>query len=66
MAQSSDLTTENRDIHPDDTTLRKFEFRIFSRPRDGPAIWTRHGEQFSQKEAIAIVRREMRSVELKC
>ena len=38
----------------DDTLLREHDFVIFSRPKDGPAVWLRRGRMYTQSEAIKL------------
>lgn len=52
-----DRTRETRCRFPGDDFLREFGFAICSRPRGGPAVWTRNGITFTQEEAIEYAKR---------
>lgn len=49
---------ETRVIHPDDDLLRRYGFKIHSRPRGGIDLWERAGQVFSTREAMRIARHE--------
>lgn len=50
------VTTERR--HATDAYLRRFGWRIFSRPKIGEPIWERNGERYPQELALQITERE--------
>lgn len=53
----NDLPTESswaetRDLKPLDSLLRKYGFKIHSRPRNGPATWIKDGTVLEQEDAL--------------
>lgn len=55
-ADVRDSTRETKDRFPGDTFLRQFDFVILARPADGPAVWVRHGHQYTQDEAVRLAK----------
>ena len=43
---------ETRDLKPLDKLLRKHGFSVYSRPSNGPVIWTKDGERLTQEDAL--------------
>lgn len=41
-----------------DNFLRSEGWRIYSRPRQGEAVWIRRGVKLTQEKAVAVSRRE--------
>jgi hypothetical protein len=58
-------TEEKRDRFPNDQRLRRFGFRIHSRPSNGPAVWERNGHIYEWSEAQRIVTHELKKLESK-
>jgi hypothetical protein len=47
---------ENRLFWPDDIRLRCSGFTIHARPKNGPPVWTKGGQVFTQAAAIESLR----------
>jgi len=47
---------ETRDLKPDDQLLRRHGFKIHARPKNGPAMWAKQGEMFTEAAALRSVR----------
>jgi hypothetical protein len=43
----------------DDLTLRNFGFKIESRPKKGPTLWSRDGKVVTQAMAVAMIEKEL-------
>ena len=56
-------TAETRDVKPDDQRLRAFGFTIHSRPGNGLNLWERHGDVYTEAEALFLVDREVKGCE---
>ncbi|HYF24300.1 MAG TPA: hypothetical protein VD931_01035 [Baekduia sp.] len=56
MSESEHPSAESRDLKPDDRLLRRHGFRIVSRPKGGPNLWSRGGVVRPEDEALRACR----------
>ncbi len=56
-------SSETRTMNSKDILLRRAGFKIKHRPKDGEAVWTRHGKEYAQSEALELIARKPTSME---